>query len=72
MFGLHNEQIALAGRIARALGEEWRGLVAGREGYLIGSAQDGAVRWGEMVRNFPPNWACTRMFGSRSRLREGD
>jgi hypothetical protein len=49
IFGLPTEQIEQAARIAKILGEEWRGLVAGREGYLIDSGQEGVVRWGEMV-----------------------
>ena len=36
--------------MAKILGEEWRGLIAGREGYLIESGEAGTVRWGEMVR----------------------
>jgi hypothetical protein len=35
IFGLPTEQIEQAARIAKILGEEWRGLVAGREGYVI-------------------------------------
>ncbi|MCJ1391181.1 hypothetical protein MMC18_004043 [Xylographa bjoerkii] len=53
MFGLHGEQIEQAGRIAKALGEEWRGLVAGKEGYLLNKGQEGTVRWGEMPLAFP-------------------
>ncbi|MCJ1243132.1 hypothetical protein MMC30_000329 [Trapelia coarctata] len=48
IFGLPKEQIGQAGQAAKILGEEWRGLIAGREGYLIGSGQEGTVRWGEM------------------------
>lgn len=48
MFGLHGKQIEDAGKIAKMLGEEWKGLVAGREGYLLNTGQEGTVRWGEM------------------------
>ena len=49
MFGLRGKQIEEAGRIAKVLGEEWRGLIAGREGFLLNKGQEGTVRWGEMV-----------------------
>ncbi|MCJ1292368.1 hypothetical protein MMC34_003918 [Xylographa carneopallida] len=48
MFGLRGKQIEEAGRIAKVLGEEWRGLIAGREGFLLNKGQEGTVRWGEM------------------------
>ena len=50
MYGLHGKQIENAGMIAKVLSEEWRGLVAGREGFLVNKGQEGTVRWGEMVR----------------------
>ncbi len=50
IFGLPKEQIGQAGQAAKVLGQGWRGLIAGREGYLIDSGQEGTVRWGEMVR----------------------
>lgn len=49
IFGLPKEQVRRAGQAAKILGEEWRGLIAGREGYLIDSGHEGIVRWGEMV-----------------------
>ncbi|MCJ1286688.1 hypothetical protein MMC26_006034 [Xylographa opegraphella] len=48
MFGLHGKQIADAAAIARVLGTEWRGFVAGREGFLLDKGLEGRVRWGEM------------------------
>ncbi|MCJ1382825.1 hypothetical protein MMC17_005938 [Xylographa soralifera] len=49
MYGLHGKQIKDAGTIAKVLGEEWRGLIAGREGFLLNKGQEGTVRWGEMT-----------------------
>jgi len=68
MFGLHGKQIEDAGKIAKMLGEEWKGLVAGREGYLLNTGQEGTVRWGEMdimVRTNITSLSCfSRRFGS--------
>lgn len=54
MFGLSGPQVEEAGRLARTLGEEWEGLVAGAEGFLVGNkrateAWEEKVLWGEMV-----------------------
>lgn len=52
MFGLSKEQAAQAGAVCKALGQEWRGLVAGREGFLVDRKRAGLLRqavvWGEM------------------------
>ncbi|MCJ1437387.1 hypothetical protein MMC27_006774 [Xylographa pallens] len=48
MYGLHGKQIEDAGMIAKVLGEDWRGLVAGREGFLLKKGQEGTVRWGHL------------------------
>ena len=41
-----------AGSVLKALGEEWRDLVAGREGFLVDKKRAGLLRqkvvWGEM------------------------
>ena len=57
MFGLDRPQIKEAGQIARTLGEEWKGLVAGADGFLVGRDKEQAngsweeqVVWGAMVR----------------------
>ena len=54
LFGLDRPQIDKAGQIARTLGEDWRGLVAGADGYLVSKNQtkdswEQKVLWGEMV-----------------------
>ena len=71
MFGLHAEQIEEAGRISRIFGEEWKGLVAGREGYLLNKGQEGTVRWGEMVCGESENLGKSGSIISR-RLRFND
>jgi hypothetical protein len=52
MFGLSAEQTRKAGGVLRVLGREWRGLVAGREGFLVERKRAGFLRhkvvWGEM------------------------
>lgn len=52
IFGLSQEQTRKAGELLKILGEEWRELVAGREGYLTGRKRAGLRRqkvvWGEM------------------------
>lgn len=35
MFGLQGPQIQAAGSIGRILGEEWKGLLVGAEGFLV-------------------------------------
>lgn len=49
MFGLRGKQIEEAGRIGKILADEWQGLVAGYEGYVLRDGLEAAVRWGEMV-----------------------
>jgi hypothetical protein len=52
MFGLNEEQTRKAGSVLKVLGEEWRDLVAGREGFLVEKKRAGLLRqkvvWGEM------------------------
>ena len=57
-FGLQPDQIQEAGRLARILAEEWRGLVAGAEGFLVPAGAEGhgpetaweeRVTWGSQV-----------------------
>ncbi|KAG0646793.1 hypothetical protein D0Z07_6481 [Hyphodiscus hymeniophilus] len=52
IFGLDPSQTYQAGLVLKALGEEWRGLVAGREGFLVEPKRAGLLRqkivWGEM------------------------
>ncbi|CAL3965065.1 unnamed protein product [Diplocarpon coronariae] len=54
MFGMSAEQTKHAGSVLKAVGEEWRHLVAGREGFLVGRKRAGLLRqsvvWGEMDR----------------------
>ena len=56
LFGLNAQQIEKAGRVAKTLAIEWRELVAGSEGFLIGRSRRGLYRqevvWGEMVGVF--------------------
>ena len=57
MFGLDRPQIEEAGQIARTLGEDWRGLVAGADGFLVSKNQasdswEQKVAWGDMVYMF--------------------
>ena len=49
LFGLHKEQTKEAGRLAKILAEEWRGLIAGAERFLLDKGVEEKVRWGEMV-----------------------
>lgn len=51
IFGCTPQQIAEAGAVLRALATEWRGLVAGSEGFLTGGRrglEGQQVVWGEM------------------------
>ncbi len=52
MFGMDEEQAARTAAVCRVLGEEWRDLVAGREGFLVDRKSAGLLRqgvvWGEM------------------------
>jgi hypothetical protein len=52
MFGMDAEQTRKSGHILRILAEEWRDLVAGREGFLVDGKKAGLLRqavvWGEM------------------------
>jgi hypothetical protein len=52
VFGLNETQVRDAARITKILGEEWRELVAGRQGFLTGKRRAGLLRhrvvWGEM------------------------
>ncbi|KAL2074193.1 hypothetical protein VTL71DRAFT_7971 [Oculimacula yallundae] len=54
MFGMSEKQTQEAATVAKAIGEEWRALVAGREGFLVGRKRAGLLRhavvWGEMDR----------------------
>ncbi|RDL41114.1 Uncharacterized protein BP5553_01093 [Venustampulla echinocandica] len=51
IFGLNSEQTRVAGGVLRSLGEDWRDLVAGREGFLVDKKRAGMLRqqvvWGE-------------------------
>lgn len=53
IFGLQPSQIIQAGRILRTVAKDWKELVAGSEGYLVGRGRAGLERhkvsWGEMV-----------------------
>ena len=53
LFGLKSSQIDEAGRILRIVAEDWRELLAGSEGFLVGKGRAGLegqeVVWGEMV-----------------------
>lgn len=52
MFGMDRGQMREAAAVCKILGEEWRDLVAGREGFLVGEKRAGFLRqrvvWGEM------------------------
>ena len=54
MFGLDSPQINAAAKISKILGEEWRGLVAGVDGFIadgpMSMSWEDKVVWGEMVR----------------------
>ena len=51
-FGANRQQTKKADEVLKALGEEWRELVAGREGFLTDPTRAGflgkRVVWGEM------------------------
>ena len=53
IFGLRPAQVDEAGNILRALARDWRELLAGSEGFLVGRGRAGLERhkvvWGEMV-----------------------
>lgn len=53
MFGINPAQVEEAGSILQETTQDWRELVAGSEGFLIGKQWRGlyrqAVVWGEMV-----------------------
>ncbi len=53
IFGLKPAQVGEAGAILRILAREWRELLAGTEGFLVGKHRAGLERhgvvWGEMV-----------------------
>lgn len=52
-FGLRPAQVEEAGSILRAVSKDWRELLAGSEGFLVGRGRAGLeghqVVWGEMV-----------------------
>lgn len=51
VFGCSSPQISRAAAVLRALATEWRGLLAGSEGFLTGGRKgliDQKVVWGEM------------------------
>lgn len=52
-FGLTREQIKEAGAILQEIAQDWRGLIAGSEGFLTEENRRGLFRqevvWGEMV-----------------------
>ena len=52
MFGMDKEQTREMAAVCKILGEEWRDLVAGREGFLVDKKRAGFLRqkvvWGEM------------------------
>ncbi len=52
MFGLDAPQIKTAARASRILGDEWRQIIVGSEGFLTGKNKAGLIRqgvvWGEM------------------------
>ena len=52
-FGLRPMQVDEAARILRVLGRDWKELLAGSEGFLVGRSRAGLERhrvaWGEMV-----------------------
>lgn len=56
LFGLKPAQIDEAGGILSIVARDWRGLIAGSEGFLVGKGRAGLeghkVVWGDMVR-FP-------------------
>lgn len=56
IFGLKPAQVDEAGAILRVLAREWRELLAGSEGFLVGKRRAGLeghqVTWGDMVCSF--------------------
>ena len=60
MFGLDSLQVKEAARIAKILGQEWKGLVAGVDGFVTGGkpplAWQEKVVWGEMVSDDGIAW----------------
>src|SRR5277367_172559 len=44
IFGLNEEQARKAGSVLKALGSEWRDLIAGREGFLVERKRAGLLR----------------------------
>lgn len=53
IFGLRPAQVDKAGNILRVLARDWRELLAGSDGFLVGRGRAGLERhkvvWGEMV-----------------------
>ena len=53
IFGLRSDQINEAGAILRIITRDWRALLAGSEGFLVGRSRAGfeghQIVWGEMV-----------------------
>lgn len=53
MFGLKPHQIDEAGKILQEIARDWRGLIAGSEGFLTEEKRTALLRhnvvWGEMV-----------------------
>jgi hypothetical protein len=58
MFGLNPEQTKEACSVLQEIALDWRGLVAGSEGFLTEKDRTGlyrqAVVWGEMVAGLSP------------------
>ena len=52
MFGLDEQGVEAAARISAVLGAEWRGLLAGADGFSTAEEAlwEQRVLWGEMVR----------------------
>ncbi|KAJ4290896.1 hypothetical protein N0V90_010092 [Kalmusia sp. IMI 367209] len=63
-FGISNEQTREAGAILQEMGDDWRDLVAGSEGFLTGKGRWGLYRhqvaWGEMVQLRPVQYCECR------------
>lgn len=53
MFGLQTAQVDEAGKISKVLAKDWRELLVGSEGFLVGRGRAGLERhnvvWGDMV-----------------------
>lgn len=80
MFGMGMGETQTAAVVLKALGEEWRELVAGQEGFLTDEKRAGLRRqkvvWGEMDSMVcllhVPTWSCllaSMAEGNESRLR---